>query len=68
MKVFKKILLILFFIVIGVFIFQNLGNVQVKFLTWELSISRSALYVIIYILGMTTGGVLLSTLKKLSKD
>lgn len=68
MKILKKILLVLFLLVIGIFIFQNLGNVQVKFLTWELSISRSVLYIILYILGMTTGGVLISTLKKLSKD
>lgn len=68
MNVLKKIILILLFVVIGIFIFQNLGNVEVKFLTWQLTITRSVLYIILYILGMTTGGVLISALKKLSKD
>jgi uncharacterized integral membrane protein len=65
MNVLKKIVLILLFVVIGIFIFQNLGNVEVKFLTWQLTITRSVLYIILYVLGMTTGGILVSSIKKL---
>lgn len=68
MNVIKKILFFLIIAFIAVFIFQNLNSINIRFITWELKITQSVLIVIVYILGMLSGGLLFSMLKKLWSD
>jgi len=68
MNIIKKILFFLIIAFIGVFIFQNLNSINIRFITWELKITQSVLIVIVYILGMLSGGLLFSILKKLWSD
>ncbi len=65
MNVFKKILFFLIIALIAIFIFQNLNTINIRFITWELKITQSVLIVIVYILGMLSGGLLFSMLKRL---
>lgn len=68
MSIIKKILFFLIIACIAVFIFQNLNSINIRFITWELRITQSVLIVIVYVLGMLSGGLLLSILKKLWSD
>ncbi|MCH8534473.1 MAG: hypothetical protein LAT51_05330 [Flavobacteriaceae bacterium] len=65
MKMLKKIVFFLLIALIGIFVFQNLSSVNINFLTWELKITKSILIIVIYVLGMLSGGILFSILKRL---
>lgn len=67
MKQFKTFLLVLIVIIFIVFAAQNFETVQIKFFKWGVSMPLAILTVAIYILGMFTGGLLWSSLKKLAK-
>ncbi|MBP9103291.1 MAG: DUF1049 domain-containing protein [Chitinophagaceae bacterium] len=67
MKQFKTFLLALIVIIFVVFAVQNFETVQIKLFSWGISLPLALLTVAIYILGMFTGGLLWSNLKKLTK-
>lgn len=67
MKQFKTFLLALIVIIFVVFAVQNFETVQIKLFSWGVSLPLALLTVAIYILGMFTGGLLWSNLKKLAK-
>lgn len=67
MKQFKTFLLALIVIIFVVFAVQNFETVQIKLFSWGISLPLALLTVAIYILGMFTGGLLWSNLKKLAK-
>lgn len=66
MKQFKTFLLALIVIIFVVFAVQNFETVQIKLFSWGVSLPLALLTVAIYILGMFTGGLLWSNLKKLA--
>ncbi len=67
MKQFKTFLLVLIVIIFVVFAAQNFETVQIKLFNWGISLPLALLTVAVYILGMLTGGLLWSNLKKLTK-
>lgn len=67
MKQFKTFLLALIVIIFVIFAVQNFETVQIKLFNWGISLPLALLTVAIYILGMFTGGLLWSNLKKLAK-
>lgn len=66
MRIIKSILLVLIIVAIVVFTSQNMKLVNIKFLNWYLEIPLSVSSVLIYVLGAVSGGMLFSTIKKLS--
>lgn len=67
MKQFKTFLLVVIVIIFIVFAVQNFETVQIKLFKWGISMPLALLTVTIYVLGMFTGGLLWSNLKKLTK-
>ncbi|MEO5948188.1 MAG: hypothetical protein ABIP79_15330 [Chitinophagaceae bacterium] len=67
MKQFKTFLLVLIVIIFVVFAAQNFETIQIKLFNWGVRMPLALLTVAIYILGMFTGGLLWSNLKKLAK-
>lgn len=65
MKTFKKVILFIIITVFLIFSFQNREDIMIKFFTWSLMIPTSLMIITTYILGMFTGGIILSLLKKL---
>lgn len=63
MRFIYLILIILISAVIFVFTFQNLGAITVSFLHWQMRTPLSITIVVIYFLGMLTGGSLVSLIK-----
>ena len=57
-------LLILFSVVIGVFCLQNLETVGVSFLGWGMNLPLAVLVLLIYVLGMVSGSVVWSFLRR----
>jgi uncharacterized integral membrane protein len=66
MKQFKIFLLALIVIIFVVFAVQNFENVTIKLFNWGIKLPLAITTVVIYILGMFTGGLLWSNLKKLT--
>ncbi|AHE98691.1 LapA family protein [Thioalkalivibrio paradoxus] len=56
-------LIILLTVVVLVFTFQNLGAVTVQFLTLRLTLPLSALIILVYFLGLLTGGAVVSLVR-----
>ena len=50
--------------IVGTFALQNLGSVRVAFLTASLRLPLAVLVVLVYGLGMVTGGFMLSVLRR----
>jgi uncharacterized integral membrane protein len=65
MKTFKKVILFVIIAVFLIFSFQNREDIMIRFFNWSLMIPTSLMIVTTYILGMFTGGIILSLLKKL---
>ncbi len=63
MRIVHLILLILFISAVVVFCVQNLENVTVKFLTASLTMPMPVLVLLIYLLGMFSGGSVLSFIR-----
>ena len=53
---FNIIVIVILAIVILIFAFQNLQSVTVSFLGFSITASLAVLFVIVYLLGMATGG------------
>lgn len=65
MKTFKKIILFFLIAVFLIFSFQNRTDITILFFRWSLTIPTSMMIVTTYVLGMFSGGIILSLLKKL---
>ena len=63
MRFIYLILVILISAVVFIFTFQNLSTVTVSFLHWQLHTPVSIAVVVVYFLGMLTGGSLVSLIK-----
>jgi putative membrane protein len=50
--------------IVAIFTFQNLEMVTVTFLTANITMPRALLIIIIYFLGMLTGGFMISLIRK----
>lgn len=68
MKVFKKILLVLIVLIIIIFSVQNSEINSLKLFNWRIELPVSVLVFLVYILGMTTGGILFSVIRNLLKN
>lgn len=64
MRVIYTVILILFVAAIAVFCVQNMETVSVAYLDWSASLPLPLLTLIIYVLGMLSGGTLLSLLRR----
>lgn len=67
MKQFKYVLLTIIVILFIAFIFQNFTSVTITFFKWSVTLPLAFTATAMYILGMFTGGLLWSNLKKLTK-
>lgn len=68
MKVVKRILLVLIALLIVIFAVQNSGNITIKLFDWSMTLPVSLLIILVYFLGMTTGGILFSIIRRLAQD
>lgn len=60
-------LIVIISAIILLFKFQNLENITVSFLSMSITIPTSLLVIIVYVLGMLTGGSLLAFIRTLVK-
>ncbi|CNE74010.1 LapA family protein [Yersinia nurmii] len=65
MKYVYTVLFLLIVTLTTLFVFQNSGAVQVSLLFNQIILPMSVLIVLIYFLGMLTGGILLTLMNKL---
>lgn len=65
MRVLKKIVLAIFVILIIIFAVQNSNTITIEMFNWSVTLPVSILVILVYILGMTTGGILFSVIKNL---
>ncbi len=68
MKYVRMILLMIIILSIIIFTFQNFGVVTIAFLKWGITLPLAFTTIAIYVLGMFTGGLLWSGMKRLTKD
>ncbi len=66
MRLFKSILLLIFFGAVILFAVQNMKMIKLSFLNWHLEIPLSVASILLYVLGAISGGIVFSMLKKLS--
>ncbi|MEX1198944.1 MAG: LapA family protein [Pseudohongiellaceae bacterium] len=64
MKNLYATLVVLFTILVIIFVFQNTETVTVRFLTASISLPRSLMLVMVYVLGMFTGGYAMNLIRK----
>lgn len=64
MKNLYTTLVILFTALVIIFVFQNTETVTVRFLTASISLPRSLMLVMVYVLGMFTGGYVMNLIRK----
>ena len=64
MRVINMVFLILFIGAIAVFCVQNLETITVAYLGWSVTVPLALLVVLIYLLGMLSGGALLSLIRR----
>lgn len=60
-------LIALLVLIVVVFVVQNLGGVTVTFFTSSVSLPLSVLSLLVYFLGMLTGGLMFSMFKSLAR-
>ena len=65
MQYVSGIVAVLLFVVVGVFSFQNWGNVDLSFLVWTTNVPKVFLILGTYVLGMVSGWGLVELLKRL---
>ncbi len=68
MKLLKRIVLVVIVLVIIIFSVQNSEIYILKLFNWRIELPVSLLVFLVYVLGMTTGGILFSVIKNLMKD
>ncbi len=57
-------LVILFTALVIIFVFQNAETVTVRFLTASISLPRSVMLIVVYLLGMFTGGFVMNVIRR----
>ena len=67
MRTFKLVVLGIIVIILALFVFQNLETVNLKLFSWRISFPLSFIIAGFYFLGMLTGGLLISGIKKLAR-
>lgn len=67
MKVLATILNALFLALVLLFAVQNLGGVTITLLTFSAKLPLALLVILVYVLGMATGGYLFSFLRGLNR-
>ncbi|MEX0995548.1 MAG: LapA family protein [Flavobacteriaceae bacterium] len=67
MRIVKKIFLILFLILIVIFSVQNSQTISIDFFNWSVKLPVSLIIILVYILGMTTGGIISSVIRSLAE-
>lgn len=67
MRNFKLIVLGVIIIILALFVFQNIETVNLKLFNWRISFPLSIIIAGFYFLGMLTGGILISGIKKLAR-
>lgn len=68
MRIIKKSILVLILFLIIIFSVQNSEVYILKLFSWRVELPVSLLVFLVYILGMTTGGILFSVIKNLLDD
>ena len=68
MKGIKTFLLVIIVLAFAIFTFQNFEKVTITIFKWGITLPLAFTLIAIYILGMLTGGLLWSNLKRLAKD
>lgn len=68
MRIIKKILLVLTLLLIIIFSVQNSEIYILRLFSWRVELPVSILVFLVYILGMTTGGLLFSVIKNLIEN
>lgn len=68
MRIIKKILLVLTLLIVIIFSVQNSEIYILRLFSWRVELPVSLLVFLVYILGMTTGGILFSVIKNLLDD
>lgn len=67
MRILKKIILILFLILIAIFAVQNSQSITIELFNWSVKLPVSIVIILVYIFGMTTGGIISSVLRRLAE-
>lgn len=68
MQKIKIAILIIIVLIFIIFIIQNFNTVTIKLFKWNISLPLAFILTGMYILGMFTGGLLWSNIKKLAKQ
>lgn len=68
MNVIYKVVVVLLLCVVVIFAIQNLMTVTVSFLNWSATIPLAIVVIAAYVLGMVTGGGVLSLLMRSMHD
>lgn len=68
MRVLATILNALFLALIVLFAVQNLGSVTITLFTFSAKLPLALLVILVYLLGMSTGGALFAALRRLSRN
>lgn len=68
MKIIKKILLGSIILLIVIFAVQNSESLTIELFNWSATLPTSLTMILFYILGMTTGGLLFSIIRKLAQE
>lgn len=63
MKNLYTTLVVIFTVLVAIFVFQNAETVTVRFLTASVSLPRSLMLVMVYVLGMFTGGYVMNLVR-----
>jgi lipopolysaccharide assembly protein A len=56
-------MIVLVTVVVAGFTAQNMGPITVAWLSWSITLPLSVLTIVVYVLGMLTGGALLSAVR-----
>lgn len=64
MRIINTALLLIFFVILLVFCLQNLTTVDLKFLSWGVTVPMPLLIVGVYLFGMLSGWGVVSFLRK----
>jgi lipopolysaccharide assembly protein A len=67
MRILKKVILILFVILIAIFAIQNSQSITIELFNWSVTLPVSVVIILVYIFGMTTGGIISSVLRRLAE-
>jgi uncharacterized integral membrane protein len=64
MRVLSFLFLLTFVVVVGLFAWQNLGDVTLRFFDWQATVSLAVLIAAVYIIGMLSGWSVFGMLRR----